>query len=461
MIAKQLRKTNAIAATLIAFLLTVGGSGVQAEIGENRYRDYLLNAQRELGFNGSVLVMQDDSVLVMEGFGLADRKTATANTADTRFLLCSVTKQFTATAILQLAERGLLSLDDPISSSVSGFADSSATRITLYNLLTQTSGIVDYLSLVDSTESFDSPVPVERVISMFMEAPLGFAPGSTWQYSNSNYYLLGKIIEVVSGMSYGTYMNRNIFEPLEMGSSGFPDGYLSDVPAMAKGYVTDDEGSLKSNPAIHGSWPFAAGGLYSSIADMARWEKAVRNGAVLTEESISTMYSPYKWRYGCGWEVDTLYGQPVVSHGGMGGGYCSQVIRFVDRPSSVVILSNIGNAYRQISKMAYDLVALMFGNMPHESGGDLVVHVDPQVLEEYAGEYELAPGVSIAFRCRDGRLFTQGPGQPEIEVYPRGESEFFLKVVEGSVEFLRDSTGVVSGIIMHQGGRDIAANRVR
>ena len=461
MIAKQLPKTNAIAATVIAFLLTMGCSGVQAGIGGNQYREYLLQAEREIGFSGSVLVMKDDSVLVMEGFGLADRETATPNTPDTRFLLCSVTKQFTATAILQLAERGLLSLDDPISKYMSHYADSASGRITIYNLLTQTSGIVDYMSLVDSTESFGRPVPVELVISMFMEAPLEFAPGSTWQYSNSNYYLLGKIIEVVSGMSYGAYIDRSIFEPLEMGSSGFPDGYLSDVATMAKGYVTGDEGGVKAGPPIHASWPYAAGGLYSSIADMAKWEKAMRNGAVLTKESISTMYRPYKWRYGCGWEIDTLYGRPVVSHGGTGGGYCSQVIRFVDGPSSVVVLSNTGDAYREVSKIAYDLVALMVGNIPHESGGDAVVHVDPQLLEEYAGEYELAPGVSIAFRCRDGRLFTQAPGQSEMEVYPQSESEFSLKVVEGSVEFLRDSTGVVSGIIVHQGGRDIAAARVK
>ena len=150
-----------------------------------------------------------------------------------------------------------------------------------------------------------------------------------------------------------------------------------------------------------------------------------------------------------------------MSHGGMGGGYCSQVIRFVGRPSSVVILSNIGDAYRQISKMAYDLAALMFDSLPEESDSGAAIYVDPRVLEEYAGEYELAPGVSIAFRCRDGLLFTQGPGQPEMQVYPRSESEFSLEVVEGSVEFVRDSTGVVSGIMIRQGGREILAGRVR
>ena len=147
MTARQLRKTNVIAATVIAFLLTMGCSGVQAGIGENRYREYLLHAEQERGFSGSVLVMKDDSVLVMQGFGLADRETATTNTADTRFLVCSVTKQFTATAILQLAERGLLSLDDPISKYMSDYADSVAGRITIYNLLTQTSGTAGDASL--------------------------------------------------------------------------------------------------------------------------------------------------------------------------------------------------------------------------------------------------------------------------------------------------------------------------
>ena len=405
--------------------------------------------------------MKDDSILLAEGYGLANRELSIPNTADTKFLLCSVTKQFTATAIMQLAERGSLDLDDPITKYISRYAGSSADRITIYNLLTQTSGIVDYLSLTDSNETFSRFMPTEQVVSMFMDAPLEFEPGSKWQYSNSNYYLLGKIIETVSGMTYGGFLEMNIFRPLEMNNSGLPVQYLNDLPKAATGYNADGAGELVAEPAVHSSWPFAAGGLYSTVNDMAKWERALRNETVLRNKSIVKMNTPFKWRYGCGWEIDTLYGYPVGSHGGMGGGYCSIIIRFIDRPVCVVVLGNNEDAFKQVSKIAYDLVAITFDAQSEEFRGDELVAIDPRVLEEYAGDYELAPGVAIAFRCRDGKLFTQGPGQPEVEIYPRSQTEFFLKVVEGSVQFVHDSTGIVSRIIIRQGGREISANKIR
>jgi hypothetical protein len=127
----------------------------------------------------------------------------------------------------------------------------------------------------------------------------------------------------------------------------------------------------------------------------------------------------------------------------------------------VVVLSNNEDAFRYVSKVAYDLVAITFGVPLEMEIMDEPVAVDPKILEEYAGDYELAPGVAISFINRDGRLFTQGPGQPEMEVFPRSETEFFLKVVEGSVQFVRDSAGTVSGILIRQGGRDISANKIR
>jgi len=426
-----------------------------------QHHDYLLQAECEIGFSGSVLVMKDDSILLAEGYGLANREQSIPNTANTKFLLCSVTKQFTATAIMQLAERGLLALNDPITKYIPADAGSSADKITIYNLLTQTSGMADYLSLVDSKETFNRPVPTAEVTSKFLNTPLEFEPGSQWQYSNSNYYLLGKIIETVSGMTYGEFLEMNIFEPLEMRNSGFPDRYLNDLPMAAVGYKANDAGELVAASAVHGNWPFAAGGLYSTANDMAKWERSLRTETVLTNESIAKMYIPYKWRYGCGWEIDTLYGHPTVSHGGMGGGYCSIIIRFVDDPFCVVVLSNSGDAFKQVSKIAYDLVAITFGAPLAKDTSNELVTVSTRLLEEYAGDYEVAPGITLSFRCRDGRMFTQGPGQPEIEIYPRSETDFFLKVTDGSVQFVRDSAGTVNGIIIRQGGRDMSAKKIR
>jgi CubicO group peptidase (beta-lactamase class C family) len=446
---------------LVVLLSSLASAGDQRGTIQNPLSDYLLHAESELGFSGSVLVTKDSVILVAEGYGLANKEASRPNKSDTKFLLCSVSKPLTATAIMQLIERGELTLDDPISKYVPQYLGSSADSITVYNLLTQTSGIPDYLSLVDSDETFGQPVPTDQVVSMFMSSPIEFEPGSKWQYSNSNYYLLGKIIEVVSGLNYGEYMDENFFKPLEMNNSGFPKRYLNDLPESATGYNSDSAGVTMAASQIHSSWPFSAGGLYSTSSDMDKFDRALRSGALLTDESVARMFSPFKWRYACGWEVDTLNGHEVVSHAGTGGGYCSILIRFVDQQACVAVLSNNESEFRNVSKIAYDLAAMAFGVQPEVESRDELAVVDPKILEEYAGDYELAPGVALSFIHRGGRLFTQGPGQPEMEIYPRSETEFFLKVVEGSVQFIRDSMGVVNSIVIHQGGRDISAERIR
>lgn len=461
MLFKESIMKNRIIAFLAVALLSWAGSEAQGELYQNQYSDYLSRAESQLGFSGSVLVVKNDSILVAYGYGLANRETFVQNTPDTKFLLCSATKPFTATAVMQLAERELLSLDDPITKYLTGYTDSTANSITVYHLLTQTSGIPDYLSLIDSNQSFSEPVSVDHVTSRIIKAPREFEPGLKWQYSNSNYYLLGKIIELASGLSYGEYMEKNIFAPLEMNNSGFPDSYLNDLPESATGGHLDGRGDLVAAAPVHSSWPFAAGGLYSTIDDMVKWENGLRDGSLITPKSTSKMFTPFKWRYACGWEIDTLYGMLAASHGGTGGGFCSILIRFIDYPLCVVVLSNNEDAFRKVSKIGYDLVAMAVGKSPETESGEQLAAVDPEILKEYAGEYELAPGIVLTFIHREGRLFTCGPGQPEVEIYPRSETVFFMKVVEGSVKFVRDSLGSVSGIIVQQGGRNISANRMR
>jgi CubicO group peptidase (beta-lactamase class C family) len=444
MYSKKLRQTSWLPAILVILCLIQTCPGVRGEDKQQQFTDYLMHAENELGFSGSILIIKDGSILLAKGYGLANREMSTPNTAETKFLLCSITKPLTAIAIMQLVDRGELGLDDPITKFLPRLAGSLADNITVYNLLTQTSGIVDYLSLVDSSETFVNPVLIDQVISMFMEAPLEFEPGTKWQYSNSNYYLLGKIIEIVSGIAYDEYMHENVFKPHGMKNSGFAKRYLNDLAQAATGYRIGTDGKLTIAPAVHSSWPYAAGGLYSTALDMAKLDMALRNETFLSEKSKDKMYTPFRWRYGCGWEIDTLYGHQVVSHGGTGGGYCSMIVRFVDTPICMVALGNNEDAFRDVSKIAYDLAAIEFGQLKENNNGDTLVYVDPKILEEYAGDYELAPGAVFSFMCRDGQL-----------------TEFYLKVVEGSVQFIRDSSGTVNGIIIRQGGRNMTAKRIR
>jgi len=541
---------------------------------DQKFDEYLIGAGRVLHFSGTVLVMKDNKILFTRGYGMADISASKPNTPETKYLLGSVTKQFTATAIMQLSEKKLLNLNDPIAKYLPDYPQPAADKVTIYHLLTNTSGIADYTDLPEfdemylnpagseDDETYMKPARFEEIVSMFKDLPLAFEPGSEWYYSSSNYYLLGLVIERVSGESYGGYVRKNIFEPLGMKNSGYPDGFIDHVPGLAKGYRFDSTDNLIPAPVVHSSLPFSAGGLYSTVGDMAKWDQGLRNGTLLSLESLTQMFTPFKWRYGCGWEIDTLFGYQMVSHGGSGGGFTSSFLRFVDEPFCVVVFSN--NDAGHMIRIALGLAAIAYGepyDVPtkktpiaidgkmlddyvgaYEIGADRynivtregdslylfrtggkrirlqaeaedkffydidntrtltfvrdkaghvaeqIIHgngrdvrapriegekaqqlleslipatVDPATYRAYAGDYEVAPGFVISFICRDNRFFTKATGQDEVEIFPRSETEFFLKVADGQVRFVKDSTGTVTGLIIHQGGRELSAKKVR
>ncbi len=546
---------------LAAFVIMTSADISSAQTLDQKFDEYLNGAQRVLRFSGAVLVMKGNKVLFTKGYGMADVSSSRPNTPETKYLICSVTKQFTATAIMLLAEKKLLNLDDPIVKYLPDYPKPVADKVTVYHLLTHTSGITEYTDLPQLEEMYDRPASLEDVVSIFKDLPLLFEPGSEWRYTNSGYYLLGLIIEKVSGETYGEYMRKHVFEPLGMSNTSFPHGFI-DLPGSARGHTFDSASSLVPEAAVHSNLPYSAGGLYSTVGDMAKWDRSLRSGTLLSPESLSKMFTPYKDHYGCGWFIDTLYGHQLAFHGGGGGGFRSSFMRFVDEPFCVVVFGNndagsvdrIGNGlaaiaygqpydvptiktpiaidsriledyvgayemgsdqYRLVTregdslflhrtsgarsllhaeakdKFFYDrdhTVTITFvrdaagkvtEQIIHQNGRDerarriegekaeqllgslIPATVDPAIYKAYAGDYEVAPGFVITFRCKDGRLFAQPAGQPEAEAFPRSETEFFFKLVDASVSFMKDSTGTVTGMVLSQGGRELPAKKVR
>jgi CubicO group peptidase (beta-lactamase class C family) len=248
----------------------------------------------EKKFMGSVLVARGDKVILSKGYGSANLEWDIPNSPTTRFRLGSVTKQFTAACILLLEERGKLKVDDPVKKYL---PDAPATwdKITVFNLLTHTSGIPNFTSFPDYSSTEAIPTTPEKLVARFRDKPLDFQPGEKWQYSNSGYILLGYLIEKISGQSYADFVQQNIFQPLGMKDSGY-DSNSTVIGHRASGYTTGAHGMVNAG-YVDMSIPFSAGALYSTTEDLLRWEQGLFGGKLLTAASLEKMTTPFKSNY--------------------------------------------------------------------------------------------------------------------------------------------------------------------
>lgn len=288
---------------------------------------------------GSVLIGQQGTILFSKGYGLADRENDTANTVTTRFRLGSITKQFTAMAILMLEAQGKLKVSDPICNYLAD-CPSTWNAITIHHLLTHTSGITEYLSLAEVTTTIATPSAPDQIIARFSNLPLDFQPGERWSYSNSGYVVLGYIIEQVSGRTYEDFLQQSIFIPLNLQNTG----YDHNSNGLAVGYK-----DRYSHPAtfIDMSIPFSAGALYSSVEDLYTWEKALSTEQLVPKNYLDKMFTHQVdipdsngWGYGYGWIIATEFDRPVFYHGGLVHGFSTIVTRYVDDDIVIIVLSN-------------------------------------------------------------------------------------------------------------------------
>ncbi|HET9226441.1 MAG TPA: serine hydrolase domain-containing protein, partial [Thermoanaerobaculia bacterium] len=254
------------------------------------YADKLLTETYRAGEPGAaVLVMKDGKPVLRKGYGLANLELNVPVQPETVFEIGSVTKQFTAAAILMLAERGQLSVEDEITKHLPDYPTHGKT-ITIDHLLTHTSGIPSYTNMPEWMTRVREDLKVEQIIAMFKDKPLEFAPGENWAYNNSAYILLGAVIEKVSGKTYEDFIEQEIFKPLGMTRSYY--GNNSEVvPGRADGYDKEENGYRRAR-YLSMTQPYAAGSLISTVDDLARWSDALWSGKVLKPESLQRMLTP-------------------------------------------------------------------------------------------------------------------------------------------------------------------------
>ncbi len=407
-------------------------------------------------FMGAVLVAKGDHILLNKGYGSANLEWAIPNSPTTRFRLGSITKQFTAASILLLEERGKLKTGDPVKTYMPN-APAAWDKITIYNLLTHTSGIPNFTSFPDYRDTEAKSTTPEKLVERFRNKPLEFEPGSKWNYSNSGYVLLGYLIEKISGQTYQQFVEQNIFTPLTMKDSGY-DSNTAIILHRASGYTPSEHGIVNAS-YVDMTIPFSAGALYSTTEDLLRWEHGLFGGKVLSAASLKKMMTPFKENYGCGLSIKEVNGHKKIDHGGGIEGFNTELAYWPDDQLVVIALANLNGMAPE--EIADRLAATVHGEKVTLTTERKEIKLAPELLRTYIGEYELAPGAVMSITLNGSQLETQLTGQPKIPVYAETENRFFVKVVDAQLEFTKDSSGKVTQMILHQGGRDMPAKKIK
>jgi len=533
-------------------------------------------------FNGTVLVAEDGKVIYKKGFGFANMEWNIPNEPDTRFRLGSITKQFTATLVLQLVEQGKLKLDGKVSDYLDNYRKDTGGKITIHNLLSHTSGVPNYTAQPGFIETVSrNPYAVDDFVKKYASGDLEFEPGAKFNYSNSGYFILGAVIEKVTGKPYEQVLKENIFDPAGMKNTGY-DHYDTIIGKRAAGYVKTPRG-YRNAPYLDMTIPYAAGSLYSTVEDLFLWDQALNENKILSAASKELMFKPNLENYGYGFVIaksslgPNKLEVPIIQHNGGINGFNTIIMRFVRDKKLIVLLDNAAQG-RSLDRLAagltnilydqpYDapkrsIAELMFNTAtengvaaaiaqyrelkakkvseydfgepelntlgyqllqmkkvpeaieifklnveaypqafntydslgeayavhgdkelaianykkslefnPNNAGATRAIasltnapteaKVDPRVYESYVGEYELAPNFIITITNEDGKLMGQPTGQPKAQLFPTSETEFFLKIVNAQVTFVKNEQGQVSQLILHQNGRNMPAKKIR
>jgi CubicO group peptidase (beta-lactamase class C family) len=409
------------------------------------------------GFMGTMLVARDGNIVFSKGYGFADLEWKIPNSPDTKFRLGSVSKQFAAASILLLEERGRLSVGDPVKKYITN-APEAWDKITIFHLLTHTSGISNFTTFPEYNDRKAHPTTAAELISRFRTLPLDFQPGESWNYSNSGYVVLSYIVEKVSGEPYPEFLRSSIFNPLGMRDSGY-DSNAAILSHRAPGY-TFNGGRLLNAEYIDMTVPQGAGGLYSTTEDLLKWEQALYGGKLLQPASLAKMTTPFKNNYAFGLEVQTLNGRKVIEHGGAIDGFNTALAYYPDDKLAIVVLENVAGAALPM-EIAKKLAALVHGEPVEIDKPHTEITLDSAVLARYAGTYSFPTGNLLKISLQDGLLVYRLDDRPPVALFPESTTLFFPKVPGPEIAFSRfEVQGWPAAVSLRENGKDSPGARM-
>lgn len=430
---------------------TISSSNINAGVSlPEKLETYLLSAKNAYQLNGVVLIEQKGTILWHKAYGWKDFAAKTLNDTLTKFPILSITKSFTATVLLKLQEQGLISLKDPLSKYFPDYPE--GRKITLEQLLTHSSGIYNYTDNIDEGDSaiVCHPVSKDFVVEQFKNKPLAFQPGKSFSYNNSGYYLIGMVIEKVTGKSYEQNVRELIFEPLGMSNSGF-DYINLPTEDKAVGYQFLNEKVQKRYPFYDSTVGYAAGSIYSTTGDMLKWAHAVSAGKLLSSNSWKEALTPKINGYGYGFQLGNYQNRQYIRHAGGYPGYVSEYLFYPKEEITILLLTNSGNYGKDLWPIASDVSKVIFG-LPYKLWHALSpVTLAENLLKEKEGSYTFKKN-QLLFFVKEGQLHLINTQGQEIPLFAAKEDLFYSEIFYTEFQFVKDSAGKVVKVITHERG---------
>lgn len=447
---------------LWAFATLLLSASVSAQSITEKLDEYLQAVARQHRLNGTVLIAEKGKILIHKGYGWRNEAEKIPNDTSSIYQLGSITKTFTGAAILQLQTEGKLSVKDKLSKYLPDYPNGD--QITLNDLFAHTSGIYDFKNFLyqkDGPDKLDvtHPVSKERMVSLFSSKPTTGKPGQKMQYTNSGYFLLGLIIEKITGKPFETVIRERFLTPLRMTQTGF-DFINLKRPGKTVGYTYQKDSVLVAEAPIDSTVGYAAGGMYSSVGDLYRWAQAIQTNRFLDEANWQRAFTPIgktTWSYG--WGLNTFKGNKMLAiQNGNLPGYATFFMLVPKEDVVFVVLANIDDAsdLTTLDPIVRDLAFITFGEPYQIPKNRKTISLNENLLGQYVGNYQLEPKRILSITLEKGKLFLQVTGQGKFEIFPETETDFFLKAVDAQLTFHKTETGQVSKVVVHQNGDFVA-----
>jgi len=411
---------------------------------EKKVDNYLAPLLENDLISGSVLIAKNGEILVSKGYGLANREFDIPCSANTKFRLASVSKQFTAMAIMILEEKGLLKTSDTLTKYIPGYPEGE--KITIHNLLTHTSGVINYSALSDHYDTWCKHHTIEQVIERFKNKPLRFQPGEKFEYSNSGYVLLANIIEKVSGSSFEEFITENIFRPLEMHDSGI-DTHTEIIKNRAAGHYNTGKQIVQAD-YLYVPYTNGAGSIYSTVDDLYKWDRALYTEKLISKKSIEKMFTPYIQTYGYGWFIREEFGKKLIEHRGGLNGFLTMIQRYTDDDVLVITLFNYVSPFVRELNRGIAAIALGVDYEPILIPGG--VQIKPEVLLQYAGKYLLGEDYIVNIAVENDKVFYSDIELNKVELIAQNDVKFYLPANISIIRFIKEKDGAIKGIMVQQ-----------
>lgn len=405
----------------------------------------------------AVLAVKDGKTILRKGYGMANLELGIRIKPESVFRIGSITKQFTAAAIMKLVEQGKISLQDEITKFIPGYPV-KGNKITVHHLLNHTSGIKSYTGMPNFFDTVRQDFATMEMVDRFKNQPMDFKTGDDYRYNNSGYFLLGAIIEKVTGKSYAKYVDEAIFKPLGLKNTYY-GSHSRIIPNRVDGYKPDGDGFLNAD-YLSMTQPHAAGSIISTVDDLYKWNTAMHSGKVVSEKSFKLMTTPTKLNngktrdYGYGLSLGKLFDEPIVAHGGGINGFSTMGLRIPGKNVFVAVFSNCPGKQPDPSFTSQWIAGLLCGKDVKERKA---IKLDHKTLDQIVGVYKISDKETRTITREGDQLFSLRSGSRLLKVFAESKDLYFYENSFSYFTVVRDKKGKVTKMVMHSlGGKEEA-----